>query len=148
MADAIFPSDVTTGKLPIVAPRSAGAVHCQRFHYVFATTQDENDILELGVLPAFCRVVDAVIVPEGTMTSRTCDIGIMSGSVGSSDTARTSGDEFFDAAALDAGVVRMSKAAGFLVAPVAYDRSVGLKLDDEMTGASTKKITLILWYIQ
>lgn len=148
MADAIFQSAVSTGSLPIVAPRSAGAVHCQRFHYVFATTQDENDILELAVLPAFCRVVDAVVVPEGTMTSRTCDIGIMSGTVGSTDTARTSGNQFFNDVALDGGVVRMSLATGFLVEPVGYDRSIGLKLDDEMTGASTKKITLILWYIQ
>lgn len=148
MADAIIQTDYAKGILTPPGPRSHGDVHASKVTHVFSTTTDENDIVEMTVLPAFCGVIDAILVPEGTMTGITCDVGLMSGDVGSTDTSRTSADEIFDAAALDGGVVRMSKPAGFLIPPVDYDRSIGLKLSDEVAGASTKKATLVLFYAQ
>lgn len=148
MADAIFQTDYAKGYLTPPLPQTHGAVHVAKVKHVFSATTDENDIVEMVTLPAFAQLVDWLIVPEGTMTGITADVGLMSGDPGSTDLARTCGDELFDAIALDGGVKRAVEVDGFNIAPVGYDRSIGLKLSDEVAGASTKKVTLIVLYSQ
>ena len=144
MADAIFQTDYAKGILTPPRPQTYGAVHVAKVKHVFSVTTDENDIVEMFTLPAYAQLVDWLLVPEGTMTGITADVGLMSGDPGSTATSRTSGDELFDAIALDGGVKRATEVDGFNIAPVEYDRSIGLKLSDEVAGASTKKVTLIV----
>ena len=94
----IFQSDWGKGLQTPPRPQSAGAVHVAKFKYLAITTLASTDIIEIGVLPAFASISDAILVTEGVWTGITADIGIMSGTVGDELSARTSGSELFAAA--------------------------------------------------
>lgn len=131
-----------------VRPQTAGAVHTQKFSITLEATADETDIIELGVLPAYAHIVDAVLFTEGTFTGITADVGIMSGAVGSTDGARTCDEALFADADLTK-VTRLAKASAWLLAPKAdTHRSIGAILSGEVAGAGTKKLHLVLSYIQ
>lgn len=135
------------GALKRQAPVSceAGTVKAERYTYTVPTgvTLNIGDIIELAILPAYHTVVDATLVIDEAGTA-TYDVGIMSSIPGDTDQARTCGNEFFVAAA-DAVSTRMSKIAGFRVASIAGDRSIGVKvLTAAITGAG-QIIDLILY---
>lgn len=117
----------------------AGTVVAERYTFTVSDDLAADDIVELAVLPAYHTVVDAILLGEDVGT---VDVGIMSGTVGSSDQSRTSGDELFSAAATGS-VARMSKASGFTIEPVEADRSIGVKVADGVA-ASGQKIELLL----
>jgi len=147
----VFRSDIAKGVKPTGRPQTAGDVHCQRATFVLdATFTAASDKLDLGVLVAGATLVDAILVPEGTLTDATAKIGLMSGAVGSLDNARTVGSEVFEDIELDEGTKRATKPAGFLIPAVDYDRSIGMTIGGvtSITGASTKKVTLLLFYMQ
>ena len=105
-----------------------------------------TDIIELGVLPAGHRVIDARVIPTGDFgASVTADVGIMSGDVGSTGT-RTSGAEIFDDVALTA-MVGLAKADSILLADADQHRSIGVKFSASITGAG-QVIRLQLTYAQ
>lgn len=120
----------------------AGGVVCEKYEITVDANLASTDIVELGVLPAYHTVTDAVLITGDLGAGVTLDVGIMSGIKGDDDPSRTSNNELF-AAAANNSVVRMSKAAGFQIAPVEADRSIGLKVSGAVT-ASGQKITLIL----
>lgn len=120
----------------------AGGVVCEKYEFTVSANLASTDIVELGVLPAYHTVVDAVLITGDLGSGVTIDVGIMSGIKGDKDSSRTSGNELFAAAANNT-VVRMSKAAGFQIAPVDADRSIGLKVSGAVTG-SGQKVMLIL----
>lgn len=144
---AIHQSDWATGKKQTYRPQTAGAVHAQRFEITLAKTVAAADIVELGVLPPYARIVGATLVPEGSFAAITADIGIMSGDTGDTDPTRTSGDELFDGAALSA-VTSAVGAEALLLEATELPRSIGVKFSAEVTGATTKKLTLIVFYAQ
>lgn len=145
----IIQSDFGKGILTPPRPQSAGAIHCAEFKYTFATAfAYATQILEFGILPAFAKIVDATLVPEGVLTGLTADIGLMSGAAGSTATDRTSDDTIFDGVALDGGLKRAVAITPYLIAPAAYDRSIGFKASGDIAAASTKKLTLLLFYTQ
>lgn len=123
---AIIQSDWAKRFRTTPLPRNHGQTHFELFEFTFTATFDYTvDKLELGVLPADCRIADAWMISE-TATA-VVDIGIMSGEVGSTDTARTVGDELFDGVALNTAGVRT---VNFLdiaaLAPSPLNRSIGL----------------------
>ena len=62
------------------------------FFYSFASVGLlTTDKLELGLLPAGCQIVDAILMP-GSLNGN-ASIGIMSGEAGLNDAARTVGAE-------------------------------------------------------
>lgn len=93
-----------------------------------------NDLVDLGPLPANHTVTDVILdsddMDSGGSPALAFDVGIMSGTVGDTVNARTIGNEFFAASniAQAGGIARMTKSAGMRVAPVGYDRSIGLKI--------------------
>lgn len=127
-----------------IAPvsREAGGAVVEKYEFVVTADLASTDIVELGVLPSYHTVVDAVLLTGDLGSGVTVDVGIMSGTVGSTDTARTSGNQLFGSAANNT-VVRMSKADGFRIAPVEADRSIGLKVSGAVT-ASDQLVTLVL----
>lgn len=128
-----------------IAPvsREAGGVVCERYSFVIGADLAINDIIELGILPAYHTVVDATLIVDEAGTA-TYDVGIMSGTVGSPDGARTCGNELF-AGAADASTVRMSKVAGFRIEPVDADRSIGVKILTAGITAASQRIDLLLY---
>lgn len=152
---ATFVSKYSDGQLPIVVGDCAGEVIAN--HYEFDITGVNlalNDVIDLGVLSANATVVDAILVCDdldtGTSAALALDVGIMSGEVGTTGT-RTVGNEMFAAStvAQAGGTERMSKAAGFRIAKVGYDRSIGVKIQTAAaTEAASGKIGLIVFTAQ
>lgn len=127
-------------------PGASGAVVTERFTFTVAANLAVNDIIELGILPAYSTVTDLILVSDEVGTA-TFDVGVMSGTVGDAVTARTCGSEFI-AGAADASTVRMSAATGFRVAPVEADRSIGVKVLTAGITAANQVIDLIVSYRQ
>lgn len=139
---AIVQSKWGSGLLQAPVAAHAGVVVCEKYEYTLTANMASTDILELGVLPAYNTVVDAVLITDNLGAGVTVDVGIMSGVKGDTDATRTSGNQLFASAANNT-VVRMSKADGFRIAPTDADRSIGLKVSGAVTAAS-QKITLVL----
>ncbi len=151
-----FVSKHSDGQLPIAGSDCAGEVVAN--HYEFDITGVNlalNDIIDMGVLEANATVVDAVLVCDDLDTNVSpalaLDVGIMSGEVGSTSATRTCGNEMFAAStvAQAGGTARMSKTAGFRIARVGYNRSIGVKIQAAAaTEAASGKIGLIVYTIQ
>lgn len=132
-------------------PQSAGAVHVTKFYHEFTAAAASGDIVDLGQLPAGAYIVDARLYTEGVFTGVTGDVGIMSGTPGSTDPARTCGNEIFAAADLAAAATapaNMALATAFKVTPADTHRSIGLKLAAAVPAAAGKKVWLVLEYAQ
>lgn len=144
----IIQSDWATGRKTAPTAYKVGSTHTARFEITLSANVATSDIIELGALPAFSRIVDATLITEGTFTGVTADVGIMSGTLGSTDTGRTCGNELFAAADLTTGLQRISKNAAPLLSATDTDRAIGVKVSAAVTGAATKKLTLLLNYVQ
>lgn len=150
---ALTHSIYVRGGQRVPAAQQAGDVVAVKYTFAYDDSAlSDGDIHELGILPAHHTVRDAVLIATDvdSGTDFELDIGLMSGDVGEAldadGNARTSGDELFDGATTgqSAGVARMSEPDGFAIAPVAYDRSIGLKVVDKGTTDGT--VTLIVFY--
>ena len=130
-------SDLVVGTRTVPQAFTAGAVVAYLVDITIPTgvTLGTSDIVELGVLPAFHRVVDAMVVAASGFTDEKADIGIMTGAVGDDgDATRTSGNELFDDVGLTA-LARMTKSAAIVLASTDKDRSIGMKFTASLTGA-------------
>lgn len=128
------------GRGNVIVPDCAGDIVRNRYELDLAgpvlkgVTLQVGDIIDLGPLPANYTVMDIFIDCDDLDSNGTptlaFDVGIMSGTPGDTVTARTCGKEFFDAStvAQAGGVARTTLKTAFRVAPVGYDRSIGLKI--------------------
>lgn len=128
-------------------PHSAGAVHTQLFSYDASAGLLAADTLELGELPPYCKIVDAILFTEGTFTGLTANVGLMSGEYGSTDAARTTGTDIYAAADLTA-FVRLVQKSTLLLASSEASRGIGLRVSADVTAGAGKKIHLQLRYTQ
>ena len=106
---ALFQSPWALGQKPVARPPPAHNTHSQLFIVdVPATGFAQNDILELAVLHPYAIVIDAAIIPVGSLGVATVDIGLMSGETGAlhhaAGTARTAGAASFTGAAITASL--------------------------------------------
>lgn len=134
---ALFFSKHVAGPHRIPTPSAAGEVVAVRFGHLLTTAQHvTGNIVELGVLPANCTVVDAIFDADDidSATTLELDIGLMSGLPGETldeqGNARTCGDELFDGITTgrSAGVERLTLPDAFRIAASDKDRGVGLKI--------------------
>lgn len=139
---ALVQSAWALGQKQAPVSREAGGVVCERYTFTVTSNLAAGDIIELGILPAYHTVVDAVLVVDEAGTA-TYDVGIMSGVVGDPSSSRTCGNEFF-AGAADATTTRITKAAGLRLASSDSDRSVGVKVVGAGITAANQVIDLIL----
>lgn len=132
-------------------PQTSGALHVQRFIYPVKSNDDAlaaGDIIEIGELPPFCRIIDAKVYTNGTFTAVTADVGILNGEYGdATDQARTSGNEIFAAADLTT-MTRLAKPDSLKIEPVEASRGIGVKVSATVAAAADKYIVLELHYIQ
>lgn len=140
---ALFQSKWGTGLKQAPVSGEAGGVVCERYSFTISADVAANDIIELGILPAYHTVVDAILIVDEAGTA-TYDVGIMSGVVGDPSASRTCGNELF-AGAADASAVRMSKVAGFRIVPTGSDRSIGVKVLGAGITAASQVIDLLLF---
>lgn len=142
----IFQSAVGTRRQPVTAPECAGEVNTARFTYIFATNfVAASDKLELGALPARARIVDATVIGVGIVTV-TAKVGMMSGTLGDKNDARTVGAELFTAAALNGNVTRLTTVANFTNPAAETNRAIGVQLSSDVAGSAGKSITLDIYY--
>ena len=129
-------------------PQTHGAVHVAHFVFPVTAALSTGDIIEIGELPPFARITDAVIFSEGTFTGITGTVGIMSGEYGNLDESRTSDDLIFDGADMTT-FARLEKKEALLLAPTDMPRGIGVKVSGAVPGAAAdKKIHLLLSYTQ
>lgn len=149
---SIIASKFVTGQLATVTGDCAGEVVVNDYFIDVTAAQIEADnVFEIGVLPAYHTVVDAILVPGDLDTNAspalTLDVGIMSGTVGDTgNTERTCGKELFDAstAAQTGAAARATAATAFKIKPVEYDRSIGVKVVTDAATAAAGRIRLRL----
>jgi hypothetical protein len=127
------------GQRSVPYPKDAGGCVSVRASYDIVSGQDPaliaaTDRIEMFILPAFCTV-DEMIFYGVSGAAGTCNIGLMSGTAGDPDVAnaRTVGVEFFSAVSNNAAQTRMILPTGFDIAPVDYDRGVGLTVSADIT---------------
>lgn len=92
-----------------------------------------DDVIEFGALAAGHVPVDVLVAAEDLDSGSpaiTLDGGLLSGTYGEKNNARTCGNEFFAAstAGQAGGIQRLTKAAGALIAKTTEDRGFGLKV--------------------
>lgn len=136
---ALIFSNYVRGAHRIPEPIVAGVVSKRRYVFTLSAAQNvTGNIIDLGVLPANASVVDMILDADDLDTNGApaiaLDVGLMSGDVGAdldaAGNARTIGAEFFSGAttAQAGGVARPTLKTAFRVDPVAYNRSIGLKI--------------------
>lgn len=142
-------SQFSKGVLATVCASQAGQVVVNDFFIDLAAGDlVTGKTFDLGVLPAFHSVVDAILIPDdidtGGAAAVTLDVGLLSGTVGDSVSDRTMADEIF--AASTAGqtgtVARASAKTAFLIASSDKDRSIGLKVKLQPATAAAGRVRL------
>lgn len=139
---ALIKSDHAKGRKQAPIAAEAGNVVAARYE-VDLDAAGAADVVELGIMPAYSRLVDATLITDGLGGTATASVGLLSDAPGETDDDTTAGNEIFAAAsAAAAGVVRASKTDGFLLATSETDRAIGLTVNESATG----KVVLILEY--
>jgi len=142
---AIWQSKIGKRQEAVPSVYAAGEFTTQRATFTFSSTfAFATDVLELGVLPAGCRVVDAIALPESLNGNIT--IGLMSGTVGDPDAARTVGAELWSATAMASTPLRLALLTGWNIAPSTGHRSIGMTGSADITASASKILTLLLSY--
>lgn len=145
-------TDYATGSKIAPTPDDAGDMCSYRAEYAFlAADLTLGAILELGPLPAGCDLVDVILdsddLDAGATPAVTLDVGVLSGTAGDNNAARTMDAVIFSAStvAQAGGVVRPTLASAFRIARSDTDTGIGLKVKaaPATAAAGTVGVTLI-----
>jgi hypothetical protein len=126
---------------PVAANLPAELLISHAFTEALATT----DILELTALPPYCKITGIEMIGEGTGAT-TFTVGFMSGEFGSSDAARTSGTELFNAVAASAKA-EASIVALAALAPTDAARSIGIRASAAVAANAATKLHFRVRYV-
>lgn len=146
---AIRASKFAQGTLGTVTADCAGEEIINDYFYDIPAGQIVlNDIIDMGILPAYHTISDAILIADDLDTNGTptiaLDVGIMSGTPGDTVSARTCGNELFaaDIGARTGAISRPTKPAGLLIKPAEFDRSIGVKIQAAAATAASGRIRL------
>lgn len=126
-------SKYAKGLIALPYPSAADDATGIRFSHTLSTAPALGDILELGVIPAGCRVIDLIFDGDDLDADAApvivADVGIMSGTFGSEDDTRTCGAEFFSGSTLlqSGGVERPTLKSAYRTTKASTDRGIGVK---------------------
>jgi hypothetical protein len=151
---ALLQSFWATGQRMTPVGDCAGDEVAQLFEFALpATPLVIGDIIELGILPAFNRPTDAILVCDdldsGGAPAIAFDVGLMSGEVGDKDSVRTCGNELFAASNVGqaGGVARATLASAFTITSTDNHRAIGVKITAApQTQVANAKLRLMLKY--
>lgn len=148
----LYQSDQAKSIASIPYPACAGDVVAQRISFVFPAAIALGDIVEMGVLPPGCRLVDAILDTDdldsnGVPTIK-FDVGLMSGTFGDNDPTRTCGAEILSAVTTPqaGGVVRPTLATAFRTAPSNVEQPIGIKINTAAATGVAGTVGLTLLY--
>jgi hypothetical protein len=119
---------------PVLTPDDATCGAFIVSEYVVETGLALNDVIEMGGIPDQCIVLSASAVFEDCDSNGTpliaFDMGLLSGTYGVKDNARTCGSEFLsaDTTARTGGRVASTRLAGAILTPTDTVRPFGLKV--------------------
>lgn len=143
---AIKKSIVTGGNARQVlhAPFTANVPAIALVEHVFKEGIAAGDILEIAILPAYCRILSAEIMAVGV--TNTVDVGLMTGDVFSDDPARIVNDVIFDGTVLSEEMQdsRLDRLA--VIQGVGVQRSIGVLFPAAVTPDIAKRLTLRVTY--
>ena len=129
-------------KAPVPSANGATGVIFVVGDYTLLGTEATNDELEMCALPAGYVPIDIIVDTEDLGTAVTADVGIMSGTYGSTGT-RTCSAVFGSAKALGtAGIYRMDVSGGGRIAPTTADRGIGFALTTVTTPTAGAKVRM------
>jgi hypothetical protein len=130
----------------VAYPQSAGDVVANRFEATITAAQPTTDILEIGVIPPNCRLIDAYVDIGGSLGAAGCvfDVGVLNGvhgaakmPDGTTDRALVAGTEIFTGqTAVASAVARAALPTAFRISPTAVERGIGLKFTTRATGTA------------
>lgn len=133
----------------------SGIVVCDTFEYDFVAASFPvlNDIIEMGELPGYSKVVDMILDTDDIddAAGLVLDVGIMDGTFGDATSVRTCGNEFFDGSTLGqaGGVARMTLQTGFNVDSIPdVGRGIGVKIATAAGTPGTGTLRLKVFHIQ
>ncbi len=137
-------SKQVTNKVPVPSASSGSELIHIVGDYTLLGTEATGDELEMCILPAGYVPVDIIVDTADLGTTVTADVGIMSGTPGSTAT-RTCGAEFMAAKALGtAAIYRMDVSGGGRVAPTTADRGIGFALSSVSVPTAGNKVRMTL----
>ncbi len=131
---ALFQTPEARGVITTPGPLTSGIVVEMDAEFTIPAGLVAGDVVEMLRLPAYCTIVDAILVSDDLDTNATptiaLDVGFVSGVVGQRNHARTCDNVFFsgDTVGRAGGVSRMTRAGGFRVAKVEEERAIGIRI--------------------
>jgi hypothetical protein len=141
-------------RLPLLNATAANEAVTQVTDYIVEAGLAVNDVIEMGGLPGYALPVDVKVYAEDADSNGTptiaLDGGLISGTYGKVDNARTCGNEFFAASnvAQAGGLAAVAKKDAALLSVDNVERGYGLKV---ATGAATltvgARIVMVLTYV-
>lgn len=145
---SLFQSNAANGRETAPGAFQAGIVTKAIFSYTFSTAYaTATDKIEIGLIPANTQVLGLQVFGDN-MGAVTADVGIMSGTPGAVDNARTVGTEFLnDQSVADGTIGAATIEACLAVARSDSHRGLGVTISGNITAASNKKVTVVLEYV-
>ena len=135
---------------PTPMPHRSGEVVFADFWYSCVDAAlDADDVVDMGILPGGCEIVDWYAWAEADIGNITITAGLLSGTIGDDVSARTLGTELFSAASVDTAetsIVRGTLVTGLMLAASDSDRSLGLEVGTDVAAGAGKIIHLGVWY--
>lgn len=144
---ALIQNNAVKRNIPAPVPAFAGHVVAVDYTLPLAAAVDDADLHEIGVLPANCEIVDAIVMTDASISTTTVKVGLLSGAYGAADNTRTLGGEIFSAAALT-GFVRLSENAHRAIPRSQVDRGIGIKASADIAANAANAITVRVFYRQ
>lgn len=150
----VLQTSMAASKYVPPTPFQAGVecVAISRYTMVVGTDFASTDRVEFLPLPAYCRIVGYRLMTQGTWTGITANVGVLDGTYG--DAASITRDFVASSSlftAVDLTVINSSSQTtvntALLLAPMAdVDRGIALQPSGAVTGATTKKLVLVMFY--
>ena len=144
---ALFQSRHALGQETAPVVYAANTTGTAVFSYTFSTNfVAAADILELGMIPADCRITAATVIGEG-LGAVNATVGVMTGDFGAKDGTRTTGSQLFNAQSVNDTEANATRKNCLAIAASDKHRGIGVTLSGNVTAGAAKRITLVVEYI-
>lgn len=145
---ALFQSNAAAGRETAPGVFQAGIPAKAIFSYTFSAAYTAaSDKIEIGMLPANVQPLSVQVFGDN-LGAVTADVGIMSGTPGAVDNARTVGTEFFnDQSVADGTIGAASIETCLAVARSNNHRGIGVTISGNITAAANKRVVVVLEYM-
>lgn len=140
---ALFRGNART---PQAHPHRFGDLQVIDFIHTFTEDVNTADVLELCILPAFCKIHQLILNTEN-IAATNLTVGVMTGTPGSLDPARTIATAVLSAVPAGTEVAAARVALGAAgVQPNSEHRSIGLVPSANITLAANKRLHFFMSY--